>query len=135
MIFFRGYNVGVDPFSICRLQIVTFKGCDPTDDGGEEVGSLQSRANLCAKKRSRVSFHIRLYKEVQVDLTPESRNISTVWGGRLCERFCNMFSESSTGSWAELQLLCFPSKQGELPENMLQNLLHNLPPQTVSNTT
>ena len=42
-----------------------------------------------------------------------------------------MFSQSSTGSWAELQLPCCPSKKGELPENMLQNLLHNLPPQTV----
>ena len=47
------------------------------------------------------------------------------------KRFCNMFSESSTGSWAELQLPCCPSKQRELPENMLQNLLPNLPPQTV----
>ena len=45
--------------------------------------------------------------------------------------FCNMFSESSTGSWAKLQLLCCPSKQGELPKNMSQNLLHNLPPKTV----
>ena len=58
----------------------------------------------------------------------------TVWGGRLRKRFCNMFSESSTGSWAELQLAGCPSKQGELPENMLQNLLLNLLPQTVCNT-
>ena len=43
-----------------------------------------------------------------------------------------MFSESSTGSWAELQLPCCRSKQGELPENMLQHLLLNLPPQPVS---
>ena len=43
-----------------------------------------------------------------------------------------MFSESSTGSWAELQLPGCPSKQGELPENMLKNLLLNLPPQTVT---
>jgi len=42
-----------------------------------------------------------------------------------------MFSESSTGSWAELQLPCCLSKKGELPENMLQNLFLNLPPQTV----
>ena len=41
---------------------------------------------------------------------------STVWGGRLRKRFCNMFSVSSTGSWAELQLPCCPSKQGELPK-------------------
>ena len=52
-------------------------------------------------------------------------------GGHLFRRFCNMFSESSTGSWAELQLPYCPSKEGELPENMLQNLLQNLPPQTV----
>ena len=45
-----------------------------------------------------------------------------VWGGRLRKRFCNMFSESSTGSWAELQLPYCPSKQGELPENLLLNL-------------
>ena len=37
-------------------------------------------------------------------------------------RFCNMFSESSPGRWAVLQLLCWPSKQGELSETMLQNL-------------
>ena len=55
----------------------------------------------------------------------------TVWGGRLRKRFCNMFSESSTGSWAELQMPCCPSKKEELPENTLQNLLHNLPPKTV----
>ena len=42
---------------------------------------------------------------------------STIWGGRLRKMFCNMFSESFTGSWAELQLPCCPSKQGELPEN------------------
>ena len=34
----------------------------------------------------------------------------TVWGGRLRKIFCNMFSESSTGSWAEVQLPCCPSK-------------------------
>ena len=45
--------------------------------------------------------------------------------------FCNMFSESFTGSWAELQLPCCPINQGELPENVLQNLVLNMPPQTV----
>ena len=56
---------------------------------------------------------------------------STVWGGRLCKRFCNMFSGSSPcllwqhGSYRSAQL------PGELSENMLQNLLHKLPPQTL----
>ena len=45
--------------------------------------------------------------------------------------FCNIFSESSTDSWAELQLPFCPSKQGELSENIFLNLLPNLPPQTV----
>ena len=49
-----------------------------------------------------------------LDLSAE--DCTTVWGGRLRKRFCNMFSESSTGSWAELQLPCCPSKQGELPK-------------------
>ena len=52
-------------------------------------------------------------------------------GRQVEENVCNIFSESSTGSWAELQLPCCPSKQEELSENMLQNLFHNLPPQTV----
>ena len=56
----------------------------------------------------------------------------TVWGGRFQKRFCKMFSESSRGSWTELQLPCFSSKQAELSENMLQNLRNNLPPQLVS---
>ena len=42
-----------------------------------------------------------------------------------------MFSDSTTGSWAELQLPCYPCKQGELSENMFQTLLLKLPPQTV----
>ena len=33
-----------------------------------------------------------------------------------------MFSESSTGCWAVLQLPCCPSKQRELSENILHNL-------------
>ena len=66
--------------------------------------------------------HVMYFKSCQVH---------TGWGGRLWKRFCNMFCESSTGSWAELQLPCCPSKHGELRKNMLQNLLINLPPQTV----
>ena len=53
-------------------------------------------------------------------------------GSRLCTSFCKMCFESSTGRWAVLQLLCCPSKQTELSENILQNLFHNLPPQSVS---
>ena len=60
-------------------------------------------------------------------MTKELRQ-TTGWGGRLRKRFCNMFSESSTGNWAELQLPCCPSKQGELPENMLQNLFSTCRP-------
>ena len=51
------------------------------------------------------------------------------------KRFCNMFSESCTGSWAELNIPCYPCKQGKLPENMLRNLFLNLPPQTVQGTS
>ena len=46
-----------------------------------------------------------------------------------------MFSESSTGSWAALQLSCCPSKQGKLSENILQNIQNKLPPQTVVQLT
>ena len=40
-----------------------------------------------------------------VVLTPGTLKVNhsaTVWGGRLRKTFCNMFSESSTDSWAEL---------------------------------
>ena len=52
-------------------------------------------------------------------------------GRRLRKMFCNMFSRSFTDHWAELQLPCCPSKQGGFPENILQNIFLNLPPQTV----
>ena len=45
---------------------------------------------------------------------------------RSWEMFCKMFSESSPGRWAVLQLPCCPSKEGELSENIIQNLSHDL---------
>jgi len=56
---------------------------------------------------------------------------TTGWGGRLSKRICDMFSESSLclhglhGSCSSAQLPV------EIPENMLLNLLLNLPSQTV----
>jgi len=52
-------------------------------------------------------------------------------GRQVEEHVCYMFSESSTGIWAQLQLPCCPSKLGELKENILQNLFLDLPPQNV----
>ena len=48
-----------------------------------------------------------------------ARSLSTGWAGHLFPRFCLLFSESSPGCWALLQLPCCPSKQGELLENIL----------------
>ena len=45
---------------------------------------------------------------LRVDLSKIFSCNNTVWGSRSRKRFCNMFSESSTGSWAELQLPCCP---------------------------
>ena len=50
------------------------------------------------------------------------------------ERFCKMFSESSPGCWTVLQLHCCPSKQGELSENLLQNLQNKCPSHLVQLT-
>ena len=58
---------------------------------------------------------------------------STVWGGNILKRFCKMFTQSSTGRWAVLQLPCCPCKQRELLENMLQNLRNKWPPYPVTN--
>ena len=49
-------------------------------------------------------------------------------GGRLWKRICKMFIESSAVCWAVLQLPC---RLEELPENILLNLFHNQPTQTV----
>ena len=50
---------------------------------------------------------------------------STVWGVRMCKRFCKMFFQSSTGRWGVLQLPCCPSKQGNCKKTfILQNLSH-----------
>ena len=74
-------------------------------------------------KKSRVSINV-----TDQDLL-EDRD--TVWGGRLCKSFWNMFSGSPPcllgqhGSCSSAQLPV------ELSENMLQNLFHNLLPQTV----
>ena len=46
-----------------------------------------------------------------------------------------MFSESSAGRWAVLQLPCGPNKENELSEKSQQNLFHDLPPQTVEADT
>ena len=46
-------------------------------------------------------------------------------------RFCKLFSESSTGRWAIMQLPCCPSKEGELSERILQNLRNKWPPHPV----
>ena len=46
-------------------------------------------------------------------------------------RFCKLFFESSTGRCAILQLPCCPTKQGELLENILQNLRKKWPARSV----
>ena len=57
---------------------------------------------------------------------------STIWGCRLSKGFCNMFSGSSPcllgqhGNCGSAQLPV------ELSEDMLQNLFHNPPPQTIT---
>ena len=56
----------------------------------------------------------------------------TGWGVHLFRRFCKLFSENSSGSWAVLELPCSPSKQGELLENILQNLRNKWPPNPVA---
>ena len=49
-------------------------------------------------------------------------HLQTLLLGGATTWFCKPFSGSSPGCWAVLQLPCCPSKQGELLENILQNL-------------
>ena len=59
------------------------------------------------------------------------RKVSTGWGGHLFRRFCNMFSRSSPCLLGQHGSCSIAQWSVELSENMLQNLLLNLPPQTV----
>ena len=53
-------------------------------------------------------------------------------GAAACRKgFVICFSESSTGCWAVLQMPCCLSKQGELSENIKQNIFYKLPLQAV----
>ena len=60
---------------------------------------------------------------------------TTVWSGyfNLFRRFCNMFQREFPRMLGCTATAMLPSKQGELSENILQNLRNKLPPQTVNN--
>ena len=122
--------------AFCDLAAQYNRFLSPSKPGCWENGRCKSGTGQL--KTQKILFlrreHAAKYSEIVLLGGVFVASNSTFWGGRLRKMFCSMFSESSTGSWAELQLPCCPSKQGELPENMLQNLLHNLqlPPQTVS---
>ena len=70
-------------------------------------------------------------KNIEHNLATELSTHCTGWGGHLFRRFCKQISGSSPGRYAVLQLPCGPSKQGELSENLLQNLRNNWPPHPV----
>ena len=59
--------------------------------------------------------------------------IGTVWCGRSSKRFCNIFSGSSPCLLGQNDCCSSAQLPVELSEDMLQNLLFNLPPQTVQN--
>ena len=90
----------------------------PAARGGQEVAYSSPLAEYCTVILQPGRF---VFKSAQITKSVASNTTSEVFA-------CNIFSESSTGRWAELLLPCCPSKQGELPENMLQNLFLNLPP-------
>ena len=72
-----------------------------------------------------------LWSGKQVNRVRLLNNNNTVWGGRLCKRFCNVFSGSSPCLLGQHSSCGSAKLPVELSENMLQNLLHNLPPQAV----
>jgi len=88
------------------------------------------------EKKLKDSYHYyyRVIRQVVRYLLLTSKQTfhhSTGWGGHLFQSLCKLFSESSPGPWAALQLPCCPSKQGELLENILQNLWNKWPPHPV----
>ena len=57
--------------------------------------------------------------------------LCTAWGGNLFWRFCILFSERSPCLLGQHGSCSTAQRPGELSENILQNLFHKLPPQTV----
>ena len=100
---------------------------------GLHRGSLQQQGRAAAARSSKGQGH-RVWRRLnRVAFVPIRRflQLGTGWGGHLFRRFCKLFSERSTGCWAILQLPCFPSKQGELSDNIVQNLRNKWPPHPV----
>ena len=93
--------------------------------GGHLFSKLVIRSYPLCHKVLKMSTLSSYFKDIDVaNLVPG--------GAATCsERFCNMFSESSPGCWAVLQLHCCPSKQGELSKKLLQNLGNKWPPHVV----
>ena len=76
-------------------------------------------------------FHFIFMKSIHVNFQltyffTSLQYFAQTWG----DNVDHVFKKSTSGHWYVLQLLCSPSKQGELSENILQNLFHNLTPQT-----
>ena len=65
---------------------------------------------------SKVAFSAISWTKIVQENTSATQHMkeTVAWGGDLFRRFCKLFSESSTGRWAVLQVPCWPSKQGEL---------------------
>ena len=103
----------------------------PKNPSAASTGTACISINLGQVNLEEIRADLSLLLSIHIHLSCVTCVCFTVWGGRLCTRFCNMFSGSSP---------CFLGQHGrcssaqlpvELAETMLQNLFLNLPPQTV----
>ena len=81
------------------------------------------------------AFREKMKPREKVEQKVTDATQSTVWGVGLRRRFCKMFSESSPCLLGQHSICSTAQRPVELSENILQNLFHNLMPQTVDTST
>ena len=137
----KGYsmmsNEDVKALPLPKLVCMIYTGCSIWSDWVwliYDVPAAQQLSHFCqlpiSPRRTGQRVAQPITKSTQPTIRPDGPPC-TGWGGHLFWRFCLLFSESSPGCWAVLQLPCKPYKQGELLENILRNLRNKWPPHPV----
>ena len=125
---FPTFNAGVNPLVFLGLTsagAAAIARCELNYHLSAETPAFLSKLNSKSSKSKKMSsIYVKVQKVYYIGCLRKHVKITYLL------RSCKMFSESSTGCWAVLQMPCYLSKQGELSDSILQNLFNNLASQT-----
>ena len=108
------------------VGIVTKELCDREIFGKCPEGRLAADATQQEDARNTVPSPQK-YEMFRIDWCTKVDLLSTFWGVNLLQRFYNRHCRPLGCTAAAI---CCPGRQGELSENILQNLRNKFPPQT-----